>query len=180
MEAPLHRGRGDVEAGGTRRHVLEFAPNRPHRQLWHQELCGEEVRLALEPPVRGLRQVDWPAVRRRRRGRSPLEAVADPVADLVGDREAEAAERRIVAADDALLSVQHDPALGRQEHPGAVDVPALLNAQAEEVIYVPRTDWMLQALLAVIPLQLFAYYVARKRGLNVDQPRNLAKTVTVE
>jgi glucosamine--fructose-6-phosphate aminotransferase (isomerizing) len=53
-------------------------------------------------------------------------------------------------------------------------------AQAEEVIYVPRTDWMLQALLAVIPLQLFAYYVARKRGLNVDQPRNLAKTVTVE
>ena len=51
---------------------------------------------------------------------------------------------------------------------------------AEEVIYVPRTDWMLQALLAVIPLQLFAYYVARKRGLNVDQPRNLAKTVTVE
>jgi len=55
-----------------------------------------------------------------------------------------------------------------------------LEPVAEEVIYVPRTDWMLQALLAVIPLQLFAYYVARKRGLNVDQPRNLAKTVTVE
>ncbi|HTN25906.1 MAG TPA: glutamine--fructose-6-phosphate transaminase (isomerizing), partial [Solirubrobacteraceae bacterium] len=51
---------------------------------------------------------------------------------------------------------------------------------AEEVLAIPRTDWMLQALLAVIPLQLFAYYVARKRGLNVDQPRNLAKTVTVE
>jgi glucosamine--fructose-6-phosphate aminotransferase (isomerizing) len=55
-----------------------------------------------------------------------------------------------------------------------------LDAVAEEVISIPRTDWMLQALLAVIPLQLFAYYVARKRGLNVDQPRNLAKTVTVE
>ncbi|MDQ3849467.1 MAG: glutamine--fructose-6-phosphate transaminase (isomerizing), partial [Actinomycetota bacterium] len=53
-------------------------------------------------------------------------------------------------------------------------------AHAEEVICVPRTDWMLQALLAVIPLQLFAYRVARRRGLNVDQPRNLAKTVTVE
>jgi len=39
-----------------------------------------------------------------------------------------------------------------------------LEPVAEEVIYVPRTDWMLQALLAVIPLQLFAYYVARKRG----------------
>jgi glucosamine--fructose-6-phosphate aminotransferase (isomerizing) len=51
---------------------------------------------------------------------------------------------------------------------------------AEEVVEVPLTDWMLQPLLAVIPLQLLAYYIARARGLNVDQPRNLAKTVTVE
>ena len=51
---------------------------------------------------------------------------------------------------------------------------------AEEVVYVPRTDPMLQPLLAVIPLQLLAYHIARGRGLNVDQPRNLAKTVTVE
>ncbi len=51
---------------------------------------------------------------------------------------------------------------------------------AEEVLWVPRTDWMLQPLLAVIPLQLLAYRIARLRGLNVDQPRNLAKTVTVE
>jgi len=51
---------------------------------------------------------------------------------------------------------------------------------AEEVVYVPRTDWLLQPLLAVIPLQLLAYHIARGRGLNVDQPRNLAKTVTVE
>ena len=42
------------------------------------------------------------------------------------------------------------------------------------------TDWLLQPMLAVIPLQLLAYYIARARGLNVDQPRNLAKTVTVE
>jgi glutamine---fructose-6-phosphate transaminase (isomerizing) len=47
-------------------------------------------------------------------------------------------------------------------------------------IGVPATDWMLQPILAVIPLQLLAYHIARKRGLNVDQPRNLAKTVTVE
>jgi len=52
--------------------------------------------------------------------------------------------------------------------------------RASAVIYVPRTDWMLQGLLAVIPPQLFAYCVARKRGLSVDRPRNLAKTVTVE
>ena len=51
---------------------------------------------------------------------------------------------------------------------------------AEEVIRVPRTHWMLAPLLAVIPLQLLAYRIARLRGLNVDQPRNLAKTVTVE
>src|SRR5215208_337699 len=51
---------------------------------------------------------------------------------------------------------------------------------AEEVVYVPRTDWLLQPILAIIPLQLLAYYIARARGLNVDQPRNLAKTVTVE
>ena len=51
---------------------------------------------------------------------------------------------------------------------------------ADEVIRVPRTDWMLAPLLAVIPLQLLAYNIARRRGLNVDQPRNLAKTVTVE
>jgi glutamine---fructose-6-phosphate transaminase (isomerizing) len=51
---------------------------------------------------------------------------------------------------------------------------------AEEVVYVPRTDWLLQPILAIIPLQLIAYYIARERGLNVDQPRNLAKTVTVE
>jgi glucosamine--fructose-6-phosphate aminotransferase (isomerizing) len=51
---------------------------------------------------------------------------------------------------------------------------------AEQVVYVPRTDVLLQSLLAIVPLQLFAYYIARARALNVDQPRNLAKTVTVE
>jgi glucosamine--fructose-6-phosphate aminotransferase (isomerizing) len=51
---------------------------------------------------------------------------------------------------------------------------------AEEVITVPSSDWLLQPILAVIPLQLLAYHIARARGLNVDQPRNLAKTVTVE
>ena len=51
---------------------------------------------------------------------------------------------------------------------------------AEEMVELPRTDWLLQPLLAVIPLQLLAYHIARGRDLNVDQPRNLAKTVTVE
>ena len=48
------------------------------------------------------------------------------------------------------------------------------------MISVPRTHPFLQAPLAVLPLQLLAYRIARLRGLDVDQPRNLAKTVTVE
>jgi glutamine---fructose-6-phosphate transaminase (isomerizing) len=53
-------------------------------------------------------------------------------------------------------------------------------ANADAVVRLPAVDWMLQPILAVIPLQLLAYEIARRRGLNVDQPRNLAKTVTVE
>ncbi len=52
--------------------------------------------------------------------------------------------------------------------------------QAESTIGVPPLDWMLQPLVAVVPLQMLAYRIARRRELNVDQPRNLAKTVTVE
>ena len=51
---------------------------------------------------------------------------------------------------------------------------------ADQTLFVPKTDWMLQPILAVLPLQLLAYYIAWENGLNVDQPRNLAKTVTVE
>jgi glucosamine--fructose-6-phosphate aminotransferase (isomerizing) len=59
---------------------------------------------------------------------------------------------------------------------GNVDI----GEHAEEVIRVPATDWMLQPLLAIVPLQMIAYAIARERGLDIDQPRNLAKTVTVE
>ncbi|HLA81154.1 MAG TPA: glutamine--fructose-6-phosphate transaminase (isomerizing) [Thermoleophilia bacterium] len=51
---------------------------------------------------------------------------------------------------------------------------------ADDVLYVPKTHEMLSPLLGIVPLQLFAYYVAKNRGEKVDQPRNLAKTVTVE
>jgi glucosamine--fructose-6-phosphate aminotransferase (isomerizing) len=63
-----------------------------------------------------------------------------------------------------------------------------ITSQKEEVlenlidyeIRIPQTEDMLYPILSVVPLQLLAYYVAVKRGLNVDQPRNLAKSVTVE
>jgi glucosamine--fructose-6-phosphate aminotransferase (isomerizing) len=82
--------------------------------------------------------------------------------------------------DKMISNIQEVRARGAHVIAIATEGDDRLEPVAEEIIYVPRTDWMLQALLAVIPLQLFAYYVARKRGLNVDQPRNLAKTVTVE
>ena len=51
---------------------------------------------------------------------------------------------------------------------------------ADDCIYVPKTLEMLSPILNVVPLQLFAYYFAKEKGLNVDRPRNLAKSVTVE
>jgi glucosamine--fructose-6-phosphate aminotransferase (isomerizing) len=53
-------------------------------------------------------------------------------------------------------------------------------AASDQTLFVPRTDWVLQPIVAILPLQLLAYHIARLNGLNVDQPRNLAKTVTVE
>lgn len=55
-----------------------------------------------------------------------------------------------------------------------------IQSLAEHIIHVPHTIDMLSPLLTVIPLQLLAYYIAVRRGCNVDQPRNLAKSVTVE
>jgi len=51
---------------------------------------------------------------------------------------------------------------------------------AHQTIYVPATHELLTPLLVAIPLQLLAYYIAVKLGCDVDQPRNLAKSVTVE
>jgi glucosamine--fructose-6-phosphate aminotransferase (isomerizing) len=66
------------------------------------------------------------------------------------------------------------------ESQGAAPGGAEDTGGADEVIPVPRIEPALQPLLAIVPLQLFAHEVARLRGLDVDRPRNLAKTVTVE
>lgn len=55
-----------------------------------------------------------------------------------------------------------------------------IKAHSKEIIYLPKTEEIFSPLLVAIPLQLLAYYIARRRGCNVDQPRNLAKSVTVE
>ena len=51
---------------------------------------------------------------------------------------------------------------------------------ADDVIWIPEVPWMLSPIITVIPLQMLAYHIASLRGLDVDQPRNLAKSVTVE
>jgi glucosamine--fructose-6-phosphate aminotransferase (isomerizing) len=79
-----------------------------------------------------------------------------------------------------VSNIQEVRARGARVIAVASDGDDQIAEHADEVLRIPRTDWMLAPLLAVIPLQLLAYDIARKRGLNVDQPRNLAKTVTVE
>lgn len=55
-----------------------------------------------------------------------------------------------------------------------------IEAQSNEVIYIPEARDEITPLLSVVPLQLFSYYVAKERGCNIDKPKNLAKSVTVE
>jgi glucosamine--fructose-6-phosphate aminotransferase (isomerizing) len=82
--------------------------------------------------------------------------------------------------DKVVSNMQEVRARGAHVIAVASEGNQLIGEHAESVVRIPTTDWMLQPLLAVIPLQLLAYRIARRRGLNVDQPRNLAKTVTVE
>jgi len=91
----------------------------------------------------------------------------------------------VVATDSPVFekvisNIQEVRARGARVLAIASEGNAEIGQHADEVIWVPSTEWMLAPLLAVIPLQLLAYFIARRRGLNVDQPRNLAKTVTVE
>jgi glucosamine--fructose-6-phosphate aminotransferase (isomerizing) len=62
----------------------------------------------------------------------------------------------------------------------ATDGDERIAGVADHVLWVPETPWMLSPVTTVIPLQLLAYHIAALRGLDVDQPRNLAKSVTVE
>jgi glucosamine--fructose-6-phosphate aminotransferase (isomerizing) len=62
----------------------------------------------------------------------------------------------------------------------ATDGDKLIPDMADHVLWVPMAPWMLSPVVTVIPLQLLAYHIAATRGLDVDQPRNLAKSVTVE
>jgi len=82
--------------------------------------------------------------------------------------------------DKVVSNIQEVRARGAEVIAVATQGNEEIAEHADDVMFVPRTPPLLASVLAVVPLQLFAYAVARARGLNVDQPRNLAKTVTVE
>src|SRR5947207_2463628 len=82
--------------------------------------------------------------------------------------------------DKLVSNIQEARARGARVIAVVTAGDSVVEPHVDATLSVPAGDWMLQPILAVIPLQLLAYAIARKRGLNVDQPRNLAKTVTVE
>jgi glucosamine--fructose-6-phosphate aminotransferase (isomerizing) len=82
--------------------------------------------------------------------------------------------------DKVVSNIQETRARGAHVIAIATDGNEDIQHHADDVIYIPKSPAFLQAVLAIVPLQLLAYRIARLRGLNVDQPRNLAKTVTVE
>jgi glucosamine--fructose-6-phosphate aminotransferase (isomerizing) len=82
--------------------------------------------------------------------------------------------------DKVLSNVEEVRARGADVIAVATEGSEEVAGAADQTFFVPKTDWLLQPILAIVPLQLLAYHIARLNRLNVDQPRNLAKTVTVE
>ncbi len=92
----------------------------------------------------------------------------------------------VVVADDGpvfaklVSNIEEVRARGADVIAVATDDNEVIGELSRDVLWVPKTDHHLAPILTVIPLQLLAYHIAGIKGLNVDQPRNLAKTVTVE
>jgi glucosamine--fructose-6-phosphate aminotransferase (isomerizing) len=79
-----------------------------------------------------------------------------------------------------ISQIQQAKARGGMVVAIGTDGDELLDGMADHVLWVPEAPWMLSPIVTVLPLQLLAYHIAALRGLDVDQPRNLAKSVTVE
>jgi len=82
--------------------------------------------------------------------------------------------------DKMISQIEQAKARGGSVIVVATEGDSRVEALADHVFWVPETPWLLSPVVTVIPLQLFAYHIASLRGLDVDQPRNLAKSVTVE
>jgi glucosamine--fructose-6-phosphate aminotransferase (isomerizing) len=79
-----------------------------------------------------------------------------------------------------LSNIQEVRARGAEVIAVATEGDEEIGRLAQHVILVPRTPELLAPVVVTVPLQLLAYHIARIRGCDVDQPRNLAKSVTVE
>jgi len=82
--------------------------------------------------------------------------------------------------DKVVSNIQEVKARGARVIAVATEGNQEIGAHVDDVLWAPKTPALLSPVTALVPLQLFAYEIATIRGLNVDQPRNLAKTVTVE
>jgi len=82
--------------------------------------------------------------------------------------------------DKMISQIQQARARGGTVIAVATEGDELVSSMADHVLWVPECPWRLSPVVTVIPLQLLAYHIAVIRGLDVDQPRNLAKSVTVE
>ena len=97
-------------------------------------------------------------------------------------------EKRLVVAlccqkrlfDKMVSNIQEVKARGAKVLGLAIEGDRRIFAEADDVLYSPECEQLFAALPEIIPLQLFAYYVARENGCAIDKPRNLAKSVTVE
>ena len=79
-----------------------------------------------------------------------------------------------------ISQIQQARARGGMVIAVATEGDELVKGMADHVLWIPEAPWMLSPVITVLPLQLLAYHIAAIRGLDVDQPRNLAKSVTVE
>jgi glucosamine--fructose-6-phosphate aminotransferase (isomerizing) len=85
-----------------------------------------------------------------------------------------------VLFEKTLSNVQEVKARGGMVLAVACEGEQEIGKMADHVLWVPQTDELLLPILEIVPLQLLAYHIAVRRGCDVDQPRNLAKSVTVE
>jgi glucosamine--fructose-6-phosphate aminotransferase (isomerizing) len=82
--------------------------------------------------------------------------------------------------DKMLSQIEQAKARGGIVVAVATDGDEQIPPLADHILWIPETPWLLSPVVTVIPLQMLAYHIAALRGLDVDQPRNLAKSVTVE
>ena len=82
--------------------------------------------------------------------------------------------------DKMMSNIKEVKARGAQVLAVVLEGNRQIFAEADDVIFVPRTEALFNSLPEIVPLQLFAYYVARANGCDIDKPKNLAKSVTVE